>query len=138
MTARTYPKFSSWFWAFVAAVLLSWFTVFLGVFHLILRVPVSMLKLPYLLFSTLTVLLSPLFYLARKRQAESSGKDVRLYFVAAGPYVLVNLVIFIFFGIRAGVLVASNAAGYYVVAILTGVLGTGGGYYTHRLIRRRE
>ncbi len=137
MSTPPYPKLSSWFWAFVASTVLSGLTIFYGVIHLGLRVPLSKLKLPYLLFSILTIVLSPFLYLARKHHIQSGG-DTRPFALILGAYYLLGLAIGVFFGMRVGVLSPGHATEYYVVVILSAVLGSIGGYYIHRAIFRRS
>ena len=136
MNTPPYPKFSSWLWATLGSALVGGLGVFYGLFHLVLEVPLSKLKIPFVLVSILTVFLSPFLYQARKHQAQSGGRDVRLYFLIAGPYVLLVLLIYVFFGIRLGVLSPDHAVEYYTLVILSAILGSAVGYYLHRILFR--
>lgn len=136
MNTRPYPKFSSWLWASLGSALLGGLAVFYGLFHLVLGVPLLRLKIPFVLVSILTILLSPFLYQARKHQAQSGGRDVRLYFLIAGPYILLVLLIYVFFAIRTGVLSPDHAVECYSLVILGAILGSAGGYCLHRTLSR--
>ena len=127
------PSLKSWIIAYTLAAVTGGFTLYFGFFHMALGIPFLNLTFPCGLHAAATVLIAPMFYLARKKQVATSGADIRLYFWSIGAYCLFVLFCWTFFGVRAGVIPRHYETKFYMVSALASIGGTVAGYFANKI-----
>jgi hypothetical protein len=126
-------SFKSWIVAFTVVAVIGGSVLYFGLFHLALRIPLSRVTFPYALHAALTILIAPVFYMARKKQVATSGADVRVYFWGVGAYCLCVLFCWTFFGVRAGVIPRHYETKFYMVSGIASIGGTVAGYFANKI-----
>lgn len=134
----TYPTVRSWLIGCTYAAIFLGFTSYYLLFHIALGIPLLTLGVPYAVHAGTTVIAAPFLYLARRRQCQTHGRDVSLYYWILGPYSLINLWSWTFFGLRAGVIQQHSAGVFYVSAFTICAVFFPAGYYLNRIISRRS
>jgi hypothetical protein len=129
MQENSYPNLGSWVFAMFAAALIGAVTIYLCLFHFGLGIPIPRLVLPYIWQFAATLLISPILYHARKRQALTNGTDVRLYFWAISLYSACVLFSWVFFGIQLGLIPKQDGTVWYAIAAIAPCGGSVAGYF---------
>ena len=127
----SFPRFSSWFLAFLASIPVSGLTIFYCVFHLGLKIPVAALLEPYIVTAIIHLSFSPAMYWACERHAVPRGDLFPLFLTLSGYSLAISLS-WLYYGLRLGVLDPSNANYYYVIVLLCGPGGPMGAKNLHK------
>ena len=131
----TYPNFKSLLVGFLGGIPLVGITVFYCILHLSWCIPLNSLLGPFSVYAVLTILLSPLMYLALKYDAIRQSNHWRLIVVVCA-YMFAGAVLYVHYGIRFGYVTTEGAIEKYLMALIVIPISGLIGFYIHRAFRR--
>jgi hypothetical protein len=135
MPENSYPNLRSWVFAMFTAALIGTVTIYLCLFHFGLGIPLRSLVLPSILQFAATVFISPILYHAKKRQALTNGRDVRLYFWVISLYSACILFSWVFFGIQLRLIPKQDGTVWYAIVAIACCGGSVAGPFIRKSLK---
>ncbi len=134
-----YPSLREWIRASLISIPVVGLTLFYGVLHLGLKIPVPALLEPFAALSLCQIVFSFPMYWSRKHFVESGG-DLRLLYLTVGVYGVIFWVLVVRYGTSLSFFPAGEASYYYLLGIILMPLGATVAYYTSKkhLLRKRS
>lgn len=132
-----YPRLLDWLRGGLISLLGGSVTLFYGVLHLGLKIPLSDLVRPFAALSVFHMLLMGAMYWVRKHQVESGG-DSRPFYMVLGLYATIYWMLAVYYGIRFSFLSSEKGSEYYLFGLIFMPLVSLVAYYVNKTIRWRQ
>lgn len=126
------PSFSKCFYSILGALLVVTLTVFYGIGHLGLGIPIREILYPYLVQLILSIPLPFLLFWAMKSNVESGGKGTWILLITAGVYGAAGYLVYEHYLLKFGIITSRMSWETYSLAVISLVLGIIGGHFLYK------